>query len=223
MAFKNHELSACHREAVEVVIHLPSTTKHIGIHLSQQYAMEMAKNRRMLLRIMTSIRFLARQALPLRGHNDDSDGNLIQLLKLQGGEDSKLLEWLQKKANKYTSASIQNDLIKLTAVHIMRNISEKLHSSPFISIMIDETTDITNQEQVTVVMRRIDENFDVHEEFLGLYSVTSIDAATLFSVIKDVMLRFNLPLRKLRGQCYDGCSTMNGISAELRPELCRYP
>ena len=196
MALKIHELSACHREAVEVVIHLPSTTKHIGVHISQQYAMEMVKSKRMLLRVLSSIRFLAREALPLRGHNDDSDGNFIQLLKLQDKEDSDLLEWLQKKVSKYTSPDIQNDLIKLMAVHIMRNIAEKLQDSQFITIMVDETTDVTNQEQVTLVMRRIDENFDVYEEFLGLYNVTSIDAATLFPVIKGVMLRFNFPFKK---------------------------
>lgn len=77
--------------------------------------------------------------------------------------------------------------------------------------MIDEMADLTNQEQVTIVMRRIDEDFEVYEEFLGFYSVSAIDAATLFSVIKDAMLRFNLPLSKLRGQCYDGCSTMSGL------------
>ena len=39
----------------------------------------------------------------------------------------------------------------------------------------------------------------------------SIDAATLTSVIKDAMTRLNLPIAKLRGQCYDGCSTMSGL------------
>ena len=64
-------------------------------------------------------------------------------------------------------------------------------------------------------MRRVAEDFEVYEEFLGLYSVSSIDAATLLSVIKDIMLRLNLPLNKLRGQCYDGCSTMSGIRSGL--------
>ena len=76
--------------------------------------------------------------------------------------------------------------------------------------MVDETTDVTNKEQVTVVMRRIDEKFEVFEEFLGLYSVSSIDAASLFSVIRDTLVRLNLPLIKIRGQCYDGCITMSG-------------
>ena len=145
--------------------------------LSEQYAVEMAKNRRMLLKILSSIQFLARQALPLRGHNDGSDGNLYQLLKLQGGEDNDMLEWLQRRVNKYTSPEIQKYLIKVMATHVIRDISEKLHKSPFVTIMVDETIDIKNQEQVTVVMRRIDEDLVVCEEFLGLYAISSINAA----------------------------------------------
>jgi hypothetical protein len=99
------------------------------------------------------------------------------------------------------------------AMQVMRKISEKLHKSPFVTIMVDETTDITNKEQVTVVMRRIDEDLVVYEEFLGLYTVPRINAATLFDVIKDTMLRLNL---QLRGQSYDSCcSTMSGIQSGL--------
>ena len=82
--------------------------------------------------------------------------------------------------------------------------------SPFVTVMIDETTDITNKEQVTIVIRRIDEDLGVHEEFLGLYTVSAIDAATLFGVVKDILCRLNLSWNNLRGQCYDGCSTMSG-------------
>ena len=63
--------------------------------------------------------------------------------------------------------------------------------------MIDATTDITNQEQVIIVMHRIDASFEVCEEFLGLYAVSSIDAASLFAVIKDTMIQFTIPMSKL--------------------------
>ena len=49
----------------------------------------------------------------------------------------------------------------------------------------------------------------VHEEFLGLYEVPTIEAATLFDAIKDVFTRLNLPSVKLHGQCYDTASAMN--------------
>ena len=51
---------------------------------------------------------------------------------------------MQRKTNKYTSPEMQNELIKHLAVHVMRDISEKLQKSPYITIMIDETTDITS-------------------------------------------------------------------------------
>ena len=123
------------------------------------------------------------------------------------------------KANRYTSPEVQNDIIKVMANHILRDVSSKLQSSSFLTVMMDETTDISNQEQVTIVMRRIDENFVASEEFLGLYTVSKIDASTLFTVIKDVMIRFNLPLSKLRGQCYNGCSTMSGSKSGVAKRI----
>lgn len=71
MGFRNHELSSCHHEAVKMVIQLQATTKHIGAQFSPAYSVEMAMNWRILLKILSSIRFLARQALALRGHNND--------------------------------------------------------------------------------------------------------------------------------------------------------
>ncbi len=210
LRLRNHELSASHREAVDMIVHLPTTTQHIGQLLSRQYASETAKNRRVLLKILSSIGFLARQALALRGHDDNHDGNLIQLLKLHGEADIEVLEWLKRKSSKYLSPDIQNDLIKTMASNVMRQLSFKLQESLFISIMIDETTDITNKEQVTIVFRSVSDEFEVDEDFVGLYTVPCIDAATLFSVIKDIFARFNIPIHKLRGQCYDGCSTMSG-------------
>ena len=162
----------------------------------------------MLIKILSCIQFLAWQGLPLRGHGDDSNGNLLQLLKYQGGDEIKY--WLQRKTNKYTSHELQNSFLKMMALYVLRNVTEKLQKSPYLTIMIDEKTDVTNQEQVTIVLRRIDDNFETYEEFIGLYTVSSIKAECLTEVIKDTMIRLNLSMEKLCGQCYDGCSTMSG-------------
>ena len=60
-----------------------------------------------------------------------------------------------------------------------------------------------------MIFHRVTQDLQVYEEFLGLYHVASIDAATLTAAIKDVMIRLNLPVQKLRGQCYDGASAMS--------------
>ena len=79
--------------------------------------------------------------------------------------------------------------------------------------MMDETTDISNQEQSVIVLRWVSEDFEVNEEFLVLYNVPTIDAATLTMAAKDTLCRMNLPLSKLRGQCYDGASAMSGAKS----------
>ena len=205
-----HQQSSCHREPVEVVITLPATTKDVGEQLVQQHAKEKECNRKMLLKIMSSIRYLTRQGLALRGDGDEDDGNFLQLLKLKGEDDPAMLEWLKRKVNKYTSHEIQNDIIKVMAMHVLRSVATCLQQSPFLTLMMDETTDVSNKEQTTIVIRWVSEHLEVHEEFLGLYHVPSIDAVTLTT---DGLVRMNVSMSKLRGQCYHGASTMRGAKS----------
>ena len=85
--------------------------------------------------------------------------------------------------------------------------------------MMDETADKSNQEQVTIVIRWISEKFEVHEEFVGVYGVPSIDATTLTSVSKDTFVRLNLSISKLRGKCYDGVSSMKGARSGVAQRI----
>ena len=62
----------------------------------------------------------------------------------------------------------------------------------------------------------------MHEEFVGLQLVDSIDAYTLVTlvrVMKDILLRFNLSLSRIRGQCYDGASSMAGARSGVATQL----
>ena len=128
--------------------------------------------------------------------------------------------WLVKKDNVYTSPEIQNEIIQTMSLQVLREIMAELQSSPFLTIIIDETTDSSNMEQVTLVIRHVTEELQVHEEFLGLYAVDSTDATTLVSVVKDaIMVRMNLPMSKLRGQCYDGASVMSGIRSGVAKQI----
>ena len=209
ISFRNHQASACHREAVEVVITIPSTTQDIGEQLSHQHAAQKQQSRHALHQILTCVRFLGRQGLALRGDGDESDGNFKSLLQMKANDDPILAEWLKRKENVYTSPEIQNEIIKLMGLQVLRSVTADLQASPFLTVMADETTDCSNHEQVTLVLRSITQELEVNEEFLGLYQVASIDAAMLTTAIKDVLVRCNLPFDKLRGQCYDGASAMS--------------
>jgi len=85
--------------------------------------------------------------------------------------------------------------------------------------MVDETTDVSNREQVVLCIRWVSKDFEVHEDFIGLYKVDQIDARTLVFVIKDVLLRLNLSLSNIRGQCYDGAACMAGIRSAVAKQF----
>ena len=76
-AFQKHQASMCHKEATEALIHLPQQVQgDIGELLNKEHLAAKAHNRKMFLVILESIRFLARQGFPLRGHLSDADSNI---------------------------------------------------------------------------------------------------------------------------------------------------
>ena len=122
MVLRRHEQSLSHLQALEMIITLPSSTINVGELLTHEYAKEKECNRRMLIKVMSSIRFLARQGLALRGDgNEELDGNFYQMLKLKAEEDPRVYDWLKKKTNKYTSHDIQNEILKVMAVCVEGN------------------------------------------------------------------------------------------------------
>ena len=109
--------------------------------------------------------------------------------------------------------------IKIMGIHVQCDIATCVKTSPFFAIMADETTDKANKEQVTLIIRWVAEDFEVHE-FLGLYHVNSINAATITDVIKDTFNRMNLSTSRLRGQCYDGASAMSSAKSGVAKRIC---
>ena len=63
--------------------------------------------------------------------------------------------------------------------------------------MVDETTDISNVEQVVICLRWVTETFEVHEEFVGLYEVASTRSEIIYAAITDVLQRLNLSILKV--------------------------
>ena len=137
----------------------------------------------------------------------------MALLDLRSEDDTTLVAWAKQRTDKYTSPEMQNDMLKVMALRILLKISTIIQATPFYTIMVDETADVSNKEQVVVCIRWVDDNFEVHEDFIGLYQVDSTGAEKIYHVITDVFLRLNLTISKVRGQCYDGASAMSGAKS----------
>jgi len=218
VAFRNHEQTKCHKEAVQTVVDLPKDYEDCAELLSLQHAKEKATNRQMMLKLFSNICYMAHQGLPLRGDGED-DSNYNQLLRLRGIDDVHVLDWIKKKSDKYASPDVQNEMLEVMGKMVLRKIIADIQNALFYAIMVDETTDCSNQEQVVLVLHWVDDALVVHEEFIGLFSVPSISADTLTLVIKDCLQFLNLPISKICSQCYDGASNMTGAKKGVAKQI----
>lgn len=122
---------------------------------------QVSENRHVLERLVDSVCFLGAQELAFRGNNEtessDNRGNYIELLNLIAKYDSKLERHLSSaQCFKGTSNHIQNDLINSIASVILNNFDKEITSAPFVSVMLDETTDVKKKSQLSIVFRYVD-------------------------------------------------------------------
>ena len=205
--FKEHQLSECHKLAMEFQISIPNSCGNI-IQMSNNAAKKtMETDRFCLLKIIECLQYLVRQAMPMQGDTDE-ESNLTQLLKLRGKDQPVLFKWLERKEDKYTSHEIQNEIISIMANNVIRNLVPDIRGGFFI-LIADEYTDTSNKEQLIICIRCIDKHLEVSEDFLVFFfNIPDTGAETIVSVIKDVSLKLQLSLAYCRGQCYDGASNM---------------
>ncbi|XP_034917809.1 uncharacterized protein [Populus alba] len=161
-------------------------------------------------------RFLLHQGLPFRGHDEcecsSNQGNYLELLHFlsRNNEAIKRVTFSEApKHNKLTSPDIQKDITQATAEEITNVIIKDLGESLF-SILIDESRDISIKEQMTVVIRYVDNNGHIIERFLGIQHVSDTTASSLKAAIEALFSKHGLSISRLRGQGYDGASNMRG-------------
>lgn len=209
--FDKHNRSESHREAHQRVHLIPRQCQDVGEQLSFAHLEEKSANRQALLKILSNVRFLARQALPLRGDGDGSNSNFTQLYLLREEDNPVLKKWrTEKKTDKYTHSTIQNEMMQIMALRILREVAGNIRKADFYAMMCDEATDAANTSQLVICLRWVDDDLVAHDEHIGLKDMADTSAESIVRELKDVLLRMNLKLNKCRGQCYDGCSTMSG-------------
>lgn len=53
------------------------------------------------------------------------------------------------------SNKIQNDLIEAVGDVIRNDIKKETDAAPFVAVEVDETTDVTNKAQISVILRYV--------------------------------------------------------------------
>ncbi|GBM63244.1 hypothetical protein AVEN_52647-1 [Araneus ventricosus] len=102
---------------------------------------------------------------------------------------------------------------------IQSRIVRNARKSIFYSVFADETTDICQIEQFSLCVRYVeDQSYKIREDFLTFVPVSDVTGAGLANTVLETLSILGLDLKKMRGQGYDGASTMRGQFREERFE-----
>nr|XP_011460630.1 PREDICTED: zinc finger MYM-type protein 1-like [Fragaria vesca subsp. vesca] len=218
---KEHETSAEHvnyyASWCELRIRLEKGTT-IDHGIQEQIKKSKVHWRMVLCRLVSIVKFLAKQNLAFRGSKEklfeDSNGNFMAAVKMIAEWDLVMKEHIEKKVHHhYLSHKIQNKLICLLAYEIKSSILKKIKEAKFFSVILDCTPDVSNQEQMTLVIRCVDVStgpIKVEEYFLGFLKVDDTTGQGLFEELQNVLKSFGLDIDDVRGQGYDNGANMRG-------------
>ena len=207
----------------------------VATQLSSEHQRQAEENMTRLCSVISTVMFLGRQNIPLRGHRHEASkdrralsgnpGNFMALMnfRAEAGDAHATGSLYQARGGKYVTycgSRIQNDVIQCCGDEIRDLRVKAINQSPFFAILADEASGCSNKEQMPLVVRYVADT-GICEDFLGF---TLCDSGTSDTALAQLILQklgeWGLNLDRLRGQGYDGAGNMagrlSGCSAIIR-------
>ena len=97
--FDKHFQSEAYREAQERLFTIPDACSDTSAHLSTRLNEARSVNRQNLLKILSNVKFLPKQALLLKGHESEEDSNFFQFYILWEKDNEGQKAWRKEKKN----------------------------------------------------------------------------------------------------------------------------
>src|SRR5215469_2661102 len=177
-------------------------------------------NRYILNIIINCIKFCGSFELALRGHNENESstnpGVFRGLINFTAELDNSLRAHLEKASVfKRTSNKIQNELLQIMLEICQEEIVREITEADFISVIADETSDVSNIYQMVVVFRYIVKGKPT-ERFWNFISPEKHDSKTLTDCLLKEIEKLGINKEKLIAQTYDGANVMRGSSSGVQ-------
>ena len=175
----------------------------ISEQLSDIHRNTVELDRQKLRSIIKTVVLCGKQNMALRGHRNDSShleessgnpGNFQALLNFRVEAGDKVLanHFANGPRNTiYCSKTIQNEIIEVLGTYIQDKIVAEINEAGAFSLLADEASDSSNKEQLPLILRFVDKERNVREEFVGFYEcengVTSQVIAELPRAQRSIM------------------------------------
>ncbi|XP_076924418.1 uncharacterized protein LOC143586843 [Bidens hawaiensis] len=168
-----------------------------------------------------------KNSLSFHGHNESEDSFskalFLAVLKLICENNSDIGKYClgnAKKNNKLTTPSIQKEIIDCFAKEVTKRVCEEFKDD-VLGLLSDESSDVSQKEQMAKVVRYVDKRRVVKESLTGVAHVNNTSSATLKEAIVCLLSNNQLSIDQVMGQGYNGASNMQGKFNGLKALILR--
>ncbi|XP_060846161.1 zinc finger MYM-type protein 1-like [Rhopalosiphum padi] len=224
-----HENSTKHKSNLITLKERANTLGTINVSLTKQLDEHINYWENVLRRVVATVKALSSRGLPLRGHNEKfgstQNGNYLMAMELISEFDPFLAEHIGKFGQcgsghtNYLSSTIYEEIIQLMADKIRQKIIDEIKTVKYYSIIVDSSPDISHVDQLSFVIRYVQENGVPIERFLQFLPNTGHKAIELFDSVTKLLNSYEIEIENCRGQSYDNARNMSGIYSGLQARI----
>lgn len=239
--FDGHETKEYHKKAVErsyvVRAQVSNIQKRIDTQIDSVRMDNIQSNKTVLPLIVDAVMLCAKQQIALRGHRDynidfaeapaQNEGNFIAILRLLAESNPELKRHLiSGPANaRYTSKTVQNEIISVMADLIRDYFRQCLEETPHFALIADETTS-EGREVLSVCLRLLDfadpTNPIQREVLLDLCDLPRTTGSVIAATIRESLERQKVDIANCRGQAYDTTASMSSNKKGVQAEIAKH-
>ncbi|KAL4122200.1 hypothetical protein QTP88_014574 [Uroleucon formosanum] len=116
----------------------------------------------------------------------------------------------------YLSHSTYEQFIKLMATKVQNQIVEEVINAQYFSIVIDSTPDIAHVDQLSFILRYVNNKGLPVERFLCFLENVGHKSQCMADTVFSILKKYNIDIAYLRGQSYDNAKNMSGLQARIK-------
>lgn len=161
----------------------------------------------------------------------ENEGNFVGMVKMLASENADLAAHIKKCQEKsangcksqltYLSTNFVNRTLYVIRKHLVNEVvSEIKRNGGRFGLLMDGSQDITSQEQISVVVRYVNDTNDVVECSILFFNAADTSGKGLHDLLKAKLLEIGLCMSDIVGFSFDGAPNMRseitGLSAYIK-------